>query len=238
MTGAASGIGRATALLLASEGALVAATDRPGSAIAEVAGEITAAGGRALGREMDVADDAAVGAVVEAVALELGGIEIVVCCAGISLPAAFGDELAWQKTLDVNLHGIHRTLRAALPWLKKKEGGRIVNIASTEALGAQPYLSAYTASKHAVLGLTRALAVELGREGITVNAICPGPIHTGMTAVIPDEAKEKFARRKVPLGRYGAPEEVAHAILSLVLPAASFINGACLVVDGGLTIQN
>ncbi|MEO2168044.1 MAG: SDR family oxidoreductase, partial [bacterium] len=72
----------------------------------------------------------------------------------------------------------------------------------------------------------------------TVNAICPGPIHTGMTAVIPDEAKEKFARRKVPLGRYGEPEEVAHAILSLVLPAASFINGACLVVDGGLTIQN
>ncbi len=238
ITGAASGIGRATARLLASEGVLVAATDRPGSSIAEVGGEITAAGGRAIGREMDVADDVAVRAVVDSVAAELGGLEIVVCCAGISLPAAFGDENAWQGTLEINLHGIHRTLRAALPWLQKNEGGRIVNIASTEALGAQPYLSAYTASKHAVLGLTRALAVEMGRKGITVNAICPGPIHTGMTAVIPDEAKEKFARRKVPLGRYGEPEEVAHAILSLVLPAASFINGACLVVDGGLTIQN
>jgi 3-oxoacyl-[acyl-carrier protein] reductase len=238
VTGAASGIGRAAARLLASEGAFVAATDRPGSAIAEVVAGITADGGRVVGREMDVRDDNAVRAVVDAVAGELGGLEIVVCCAGVSLPAAFGDESAWQETLEVNLHGIHRTLRAALPWLEKKEGGRIVNVASTEALGAQPLLSAYTASKHAVLGLTRGLAVELGRKGITANAICPGPINTGMTAVIPDEAKKKFARRKVPLGRYGEPEEVAHAILSLVLPAASFINGACLVVDGGLTIQN
>jgi 3-oxoacyl-[acyl-carrier protein] reductase len=99
-------------------------------------------------------------------------------------------------------------------------------------------MSPYTASKHGVVGLTRSLAVELGASGVTVNCICPGPVHTGMTAVIPDEAKAKFARRRVPLRRYGDPEEVAHMTLSLVLPAASFVNGAVLVVDGGLTATN
>ena len=113
-----------------------------------------------------------------------------------------------------------------------------MNIASTEGLGATAFASPYTASKHGVIGLTRALAVELGSQGVTVNCVCPGPIHTGMTAMIPDEAKTKFARRRVPLRRYGEPEEVAHGILSLVLPASSYINGAVLVVDGGLTIQN
>jgi 3-oxoacyl-[acyl-carrier protein] reductase len=89
-----------------------------------------------------------------------------------------------------------------------------------------------------VVGLTRGLAVELGSRGVTVNCICPGPIHTGMTAGIPDEAKVKFARRRVPMRRYGDPEEVAHATLSFALPASSYINGAVLPVDGGLTVQN
>ena len=88
-----------------------------------------------------------------------------------------------------------------------------------------------------MIGLTRSLAVELGGQGVTVNAICPGPIRTGMTAEIPDEAKEKFARRKVPLRRYGDPEEVAHGTLGFVLPASSFMNGAVLVVDGGMTAK-
>jgi 3-oxoacyl-[acyl-carrier protein] reductase len=99
-------------------------------------------------------------------------------------------------------------------------------------------VSAYTASKHGVVGLTRAMAVELGRRGVTFNCVCPGPIDTGMTAPIPDEAKQKFARRRVPLGRYGRPEEVAHGTLGFVLPAASYMNGAVLMVDGGLSIQN
>ena len=105
-------------------------------------------------------------------------------------------------------------------------------------MGAQPYVSAYTASKHGVIGLTRAMAVELGHRGVTFNCVCPGPINTGMTAPIPDEAKQKFARRSVPLRRYGDPEEVAHATLGLVLPAASYINGAVLMCDGGLSIKN
>jgi 3-oxoacyl-[acyl-carrier protein] reductase len=94
------------------------------------------------------------------------------------------------------------------------------------------------AAKHGVIGLTRALAVELGASGVTVNAVCPGPIRTGMTAGIPDDAKDTFARRMVPLRRYGQPEEVAHAILSLALPASSFVNAAVLVVDGGMTAKN
>jgi 3-oxoacyl-[acyl-carrier protein] reductase len=161
--------------------------------------------------------------------------------AGVSLPQlADGDdyETAWSTSLAVNLTAHQRLIRAALPYLTRDSAGRIVNIASTEGLGATAFASPYTVSKHGVIGLTRALAVELGSRGVTVNCVCPGPIHTGMTAIIPDEAKTKFARRRVPLRRYGDPEEVAHGILSLVLPASSYVNGAVLVVDGGLTVQN
>jgi 3-oxoacyl-[acyl-carrier protein] reductase len=110
-------------------------------------------------------------------------------------------------------------------------------VASTEGLEATAYNSPYTVSKHGVIGLTRALAVELGERNVTVNCVCPGPIRTGMTSAIPEDDKKKFARRRVPLRRYGDPEEVAHAILSLALPAASYINGAVLTVDGGMTSQ-
>jgi 3-oxoacyl-[acyl-carrier protein] reductase len=129
-------------------------------------------------------------------------------------------------------------VRAALPSLRQSKHPRIVNIASTEALGATRFNSPYVAAKHACIGLTRALAVDLGKEGITVNAVCPGPIHTAITQSIPEQDKTTFANRRTALRRYGEPEEVAHAILSLVLPAASFITGTALVVDGGLTIRN
>ena len=137
----------------------------------------------------------------------------------------------------MNLTGYVRLVRACLPMLTREPGGRIVNIASTEGLGATPYLSPYTASKHGVVGLTRSLACELGPLGVTVNCVCPGPIHTGMTSLIPDDAKQRFARRRVPLGRYGDPDEVAHVVLSLALPASSFLNGAIIPVDGGLSAK-
>ena len=131
-----------------------------------------------------------------------------------------------------------RLIRAALPWLRQSDSARIVNIASTEGLGATKYGSPYSAAKTGVIGLTRALAVELGPEGITVNCICPGPIRTGMTAGIPEDAKAEFARRRVALKRYAEPEEVAQMTVSLCLPAASFLTGTTIPVDGGMTIKN
>ena len=129
-------------------------------------------------------------------------------------------------------------VRAALPHLRKSDAARIVNIASTEGLGATPGDSPYAVAKTGVIGLTRALAVDLGPEGITVNCICPGPIRTALTDAIPDEHKTIFAKRRTALKRYGFPEEVAHITFSLCIPAASYITGAIIPVDGGLMIRN
>ena len=234
-------MGRATARLLASEGAAVAVTDLDDAAVATVVDGIVDDGGRAAGWALDVTDAAAVTRVVDAVREDLGPVDILVNNAGVSIPAPVagdGYEDAWVATFEVNLTGHVRLLRACLPDLTRNGDGRVVNVASTEALGATAGLSPYTASKHGVVGLTRALAVELGATGVTVNCVCPGPINTGMTAAIPDDMKARFARRRVPLRRYGEPEEVAHATLGLVLPAMSYVNGAVLVVDGGMTAQN
>ncbi|NRA09675.1 MAG: SDR family oxidoreductase [Myxococcales bacterium] len=241
VTGAASGMGRATAQLFADEGARVAVTDLEQAAVQAVVDEIQQAGGRAEGWVLDVADPDRIVAVVAEVAEQLGGLDILVNNAGTSVVGPLGAddyEQKWQLALDVMLTAQIRLIRAALPLLERSGAGRIVNIASTEGLGGSAFLSPYTAVKHGVVGITRALACELGDRGITVNCICPGPIHTGMTAVIPDAAKEKFARRLVPLRRYGSPEEVAHMTLSLALPAASYVNGVALPVDGGMLIKN
>jgi len=241
VTGAASGMGRATAQLFADEGARVAVADTDSKGAEDVAREIAESGAAAASFVCDVADAEAAARMVEAVVARFGGLDILVNNAGVSLPApldADGFEQAWERTLAVNLTAQARLIRLCLPHLKANQCGRVVNIASTEGLGATAFISPYTSSKHGVIGLTRALAVELGSQGVNVNCVCPGPIRTGMTAMIPEDAKRKFARRRVPLRRYGEPEEVAHATLSLVLPAASFINGAVLVVDGGMTVQN
>ena len=241
VTGAASGMGRATALLLADEGAAVAVLDRTVDGAGAVAEEISTSGGVAVAIAVDLADGQATDVAVQQARAALGPIDLLVNNAGISIPAPIdqeGFDAAWAQTLAVNLTAYTRTIRAALADLRRDRAGRIVNIASTEGLGATAFMSPYTAAKHGVVGLTRSLSVELGASGVTVNCVCPGPIHTGMTAVIPEDAKTKFARRRVPMRRYGDPEEVAHITLSLLLPAASFITGAVVPVDGGLTVQN
>lgn len=241
VTGAASGMGRATAHLFADEGAHVAVTDVDEAGVAAVVDEITSAGGSAAGWVLDVGDVERVRTVVDEIAQRFGGLGIVVNNAGVSRFAPIDHDqhpVAWKQALSVNLEGQIHVIRAALRHLEADGAGRIVNVASTEGLGATKFASPYTVTKHGVIGLTRSLAVELATLGITVNCICPGPIHTGMTAPISDEAKQKFARRRVPLERYGDPEEVAHATLSLVLPAASFVNGVALRVDGGQLVKN
>ncbi|GGD90973.1 3-oxoacyl-ACP reductase [Tsuneonella deserti] len=239
VTGAASGMGRATALLLAAEGAKVAVTDLDADACARVAGE---AGANAFPYALDVSDPEAIAVTVPRIAEELGAIDILINNAGVSAFAPLDEpdhyEEAWSRAIAVLLTAQQRMVRAALPFLRRSDAPRIVNIASTEGLGATPGDTPYVAAKSGVVGLTRGLAVDLGKEGITVNCVCPGPIRTAMTAGIPDEAKKTFAHRRTALRRYGEPEEVAHITLSLVLPAASFITGAIIPVDGGLMARN
>jgi 3-oxoacyl-[acyl-carrier protein] reductase len=245
VTGAASGMGRATAHLLADEGARVVVADLGADRVEAVVEEIHSMHGvdRALGIECDVADHGRLRALVDTTVDWAARLDIVVNNAGVSLAnSMFQDEAEfednWARTLDVNLTAHARLVRLALAHLIESGAGRVVNIASTESIVATAGLAAYAASKAGVTGLTRALAVELGRHGVTVNCICPGPIDTGMTAAIPDDAKATYARRRVPLRRYGLPEEVAHMTLNLCLPSSSFVNGATIAVDGGMTIRH
>jgi 3-oxoacyl-[acyl-carrier protein] reductase len=238
-------MGRATAFLFADEGARVAVIDRDVDGATEVANTIVKEHGpessAAWGLDLAIIDEPS--RVVNEIVERLGAIDILVNNAGVALPARLdGDaeeyEDVWQATLSINLGAHQRLVRTCLPYLTREGEGRIVNVASTEGIGASRYNSPYVAAKHGVIGLTRAMAVDLGPLGVTVNAVCPGPIRTGMTAAIPEDAKQKFARRKVPLRRYGEPEEVAHATLSLCLPASSYMNGVIFVVDGGMTAKN
>jgi 3-oxoacyl-[acyl-carrier protein] reductase len=241
VTGAASGMGRATARVFATEGANVAVTDYDEQGAQAVARDIATAGGSAKAWKLDVADGAEIKRVVGDVAAHFGGLDIIVNNAGISVRVAIDDEAyedAWARGIAVMLTAHPRIVRAALPHLRKSKSPRIVNIASTEALGATPLHSPYSAAKGGVASLTRSLAVELGREGITVNCICPGPVRTAITDRISEEHKTIYAKRRTALGRYGDPEEVAHMTLSLCLPAASFLTGAVIPVDGGLMARN
>lgn len=234
-------MGRATALVFAAEGAKVAVTDVTAETAKAVADEIAARGGSARAWKLDVADREEIPLVVNEIAGHFGSLDIIVNNAGISVRVAIdqdGYDEAWARGLSVMLTAHQRIIRAALPHLRRSKCPRIVNIASTEALGATAQHSPYSAAKAGVTGLTRSLAVELGREGITVNCICPGPIRTAITDRIPEEHKTIYAKRRTALGRYGDPEEVAHMTLSLCLPAASFLTGAVIPVDGGLMARN
>lgn len=238
ITGAASGMGEATARVFAEDGAFVAVTDlrlEDAKAVADAIGDSAAPWA------LDVTDDAQITEVVAAVGARFGRLDIVVNNAGFAAfrsldDPAYGD--TWDRSLAVHLTAPVRVVRAALPFLRNSPAPRVVNIASTEALGATPYDSPYVAAKSGLAGLTRSLAVDLGRDGITVNCICPGPIDTAMTAAISAQDKDTYARRRTALRRYGRAEEVAHMTLSVCLPVASYLTGAVIPVDGGLMARN
>jgi 3-oxoacyl-[acyl-carrier protein] reductase len=241
VTGAASGMGRATAHLFADEGAKVAIIDINEAGLESVAEEMRAVDAEVYSLVVDLSDRDAVEQAITNIAAHFGGIDILVNNAGFALAAEIDGEAyanSWDTSIAVMATAQAWAIRAALPSLRNSTNPRIINVASTEAHGATRFNSAYVVAKHASMGLTRAMAVDLGKEGITVNCVCPGPIRTGITAAIPEQDKQTFVNRRTALRRYADPEEVAHATLSLVLPAASFITGATLLVDGGVTIRN
>jgi 3-oxoacyl-[acyl-carrier protein] reductase len=241
VTGAASGMGRATAHVFAREGARVAVTDVRADDAEAVAEVIRKDGGDARAWALDVSDAAIIASVIPQIADHFGGLDAVINNAGVGAFSPIdseGYDALWTRQVAILLTAHQRIIRAALPYLRRSSSPRIVNIASTEALGATARDSIYAAAKAGVTGLTRALAVELGKEAITVNCICPGPINTGMTAGISEADKATYANRRTALRRYGDPAEVAHITLSLCLPAASYITGATIPVDGGLMARN
>lgn len=245
VTGGGRGIGRAVALALAGAGADVAVVARSAPELAESAAAIQGLGRRALALPLDVTDPAAVNGAVERVAAELGPVAILVNNAGVAPSLKFletTDEL-WARTMHVNMSGAFYFSRAALPGMLAAGWGRIVNVASTAAKVGYLYNAAYVASKHGLLGLTRALALEVARRGVTVNAVCPGFVDTEITRAgienlvartgrSPGEARRALENMS-PQGRMMTPEEVAAAVLYLTSEAARGINGQGIVIDGG-----
>jgi 3-oxoacyl-[acyl-carrier protein] reductase len=237
VTGASRGIGRATALALAADGRAVACaygTDDAGAK--ETVRLVEEAGGQAAAYQADVGDPDTVRAMVKAVTGELGPPAIVVANAGANKDglAVRYDLEDWDRLLRVNLTGAFLCIQAALPHMMKARWGRIVAVSSAIALRGNPGQSAYGASKSGLVGMIRSVAKEYAGRGITANAICPGFVETEMTAGIPEKARRSLDEG-IPAGRVGTPEEIAAAIRFLASDEASYVNGAVLAVDGGLT---
>jgi NAD(P)-dependent dehydrogenase (short-subunit alcohol dehydrogenase family) len=236
VTGAGQSIGESCARALAARGARVAVTDANGPAAEEVAASIRAGGGAAIALELDVTDAGAVDAVVERVRRAFGGLDVGVNNAGVSgrrAPAAELTDADWREVLAVNLDGVFYCLRAEVAAMRATGGGAIVNMASVLASRAHPGAGAYTASKHAVLGLTRAAALDHARDGIRVNAVAPSWIEAPRKrrSGTPEELAALAAAH--PLGRLGSCEEVAEVVAWLASDAASFVTGSLYPVDGG-----
>jgi len=238
ITGGASGIGRAAAILFAGEGACVVIADVQGEAGQAAAATIVHAGGRAIFVRADVASDGDVKAVVDTAQNAFGGIDILFSNAGIGLSKSATDTRLeeWQRVLDINLTGAFLFARHVIPAMKRRGGGSIVIDASANGLMAEADLAAYCASKGGLIALTRSLALDYGRDNIRVNCICAGYIDTPINAEYFDApgARERAARLHA-LGRVGRPEEVAYAALFLASDEASFVTGSAMTVDGGLT---
>ena len=225
VTGGASGIGAQTAARLVADGAEVLRIDQKGDA----------------DLLLDVTSDTASKEILDAVKSRFGKLDIIVTCAGISEFLSLEDtsDQVWDNNLAVNLTAVFRLVRDAAPLLKESQAGRVVTIGSVMSEFAGPGLAAYTASKHGLLGLSRALATELGGHGITVNCVQPGAIETPMTAPAFNDMPEykTFWSEKAPLGRLGQPQDIADVIAFLVSDEARFMSGHGIYVDGAAMVQ-
>jgi 2-deoxy-D-gluconate 3-dehydrogenase len=239
VTGASQGIGRAIAIALAESGASVVVTDRPEKmeSALSVCDEISNTGGNAFLSDLDVTNQTRISEVFDGVAEAHGRIDILVNNAGIAVrgPALTITPDDWDRVMDVNIRGMFFCTQAAVRHMINQGSGRVINIASQRALSAAIDNAPYIASKAGVTGLTRALALEWIQQGITVNAIGPGPAETEMVADMTADQERQFMSRS-PIGRRLQPDEVAGAVVFLATPAASAINGQVLMVDGGWTV--
>lgn len=239
ITGAGGGMGREAAIVFSGEGAKVCAADVDGALAEET---VSLCPGEAMAVACDVADEARVAAMYEATAERFGGIDVLYNNAGIS-PADDASVLdtsveAWQRVQDVNTKGVFLCCKHGIPYLLKRGGGSVINVASFVALmGAATSQISYTASKGAVLAMSRELGVQFARQGVRVNALCPGPVETPLLLAIYGDDPAAFARRQVhwPTGRLAKPREIVNAALFLASDESSFVNAATFVVDGGIT---
>ena len=231
ITGAGTGIGEAISRQLHREGhavTLVGRRSEPLEALSQALGK------QSFAVTGDVTDRGEIESAFKAATAQFGDVEILVNCAGMAPTAPFHrvDFADWQRTMDVNVNGVFHCTQLALESMLENNWGRVVNIASVASLRGFPYVSGYCASKHAVLGMTRALALEVATQGITVNAVAPGYVETDMVRAVPEKVLEKIIAT-IPVGRLGKAEDIAHAVMYLVDEDASFITGSTISINGG-----